>query len=406
MALLEQKEKQLEELKAELYILREVINNLNDGVLISDKNGKVIVYNPSMEEMEEYKSSDMIGKYILDAYGYQDVEKSEHMQVLSSGIPIENKYKAHAFNGGKPIYKTYSTQPVSYQGENIAVFSISRDETKLKDLLSEVLDLKKQAYKINHPDMLIKRNGTQFDFAHIVGSSEKTIMLIKEAQSISSLDSTVLLVGDTGTGKEVFAQSIHNFGKNQNHPFVGINCSAIPETMLESILFGSRKGAYTGAVDMAGLFEEAGHGTIFLDELNSMPVEMQTKLLRVLEQRTVRRLGDNIVRPIHCRVLCAINEDPYHLIRNGRLRQDLFYRVSAYILNIPALKERGNDLFELANYYINQNNELMQKNISTIEQDLQKWMAYYEWPGNIRELKHFVDGTMLRTSKEETELMS
>ncbi|NLC04125.1 MAG: sigma 54-interacting transcriptional regulator [Tissierellia bacterium] len=385
----------------DIELVLEIIENLYDGVLLTDKEGKILIYNPAMEELEERRAEDMIGKYIWDAYEYSDRDKSEHMQVFNTGIPIINKYKAHAFNNGKPIYKSYSTLPVYKDGEIIGVYSISKNETKLQSLLSETVELKRQFNKEKEDSITVNSNGTRFHFSNIIGSSEIMKKLIKEAEAISWLDNSVLLVGDTGTGKEVFAQSIHNFGKRASKPFIGINCSAIPENLLESILFGSVKGAYTGALDSKGLFEEAGGGTIFLDELNSMPINMQTKLLRVLQERTVRRVGGSESYPINCRIISAMNEDPYKLIQEGTLRQDLFYRIAGFNLYIPPLKERGNDLLELAEYYISKFNLSMNKNVNEISEGLKTVMDKYNWPGNIRELEHFIENIMVRTSDNE-----
>ena len=381
--------------------LDEIMHNLYDGVLLTDKNGKVVIYNHAMEELEKYDAKDMIGKYIWDAYGYNDRNKSEHMQVLKSGIPIINKYKAHAYNKGKPIYKSYSTHPIRVDDDIIGVYSISKDETKLQSLLTEFVELRRQYNKADDNDDKLYKNGTRFNFSDIIGSSKVMKTLIKEAEAISWLDNSILLVGDTGTGKEVFAQSIHNFGKRSIEPFIGINCSAIPENLLESILFGSVKGAYTGAIDSSGLFEEAGEGTIFLDELNSMPINMQAKLLRVLQERTIRRVGGKENYPVKCRIISAMNEDPLMLIEEGKLRQDLFYRISGYNLYIPPLKDRGNDLFEFTEYYISKFNLSMGKNVVSITDELKEMMENYDWPGNIRELEHFIENIMVRTNDND-----
>ncbi len=386
------------------YILEEIIERLYDGVLVSDKDGRVVIYNPAMEELEEMESKDMIGEYIWDAYGYGDKNKSEHMGVQSSRIPIINRYKAHAYNNGKPIYKSYSTYPIEKDGEIIGVYSISKNETKLQSLLSEIVDLKRQFGSKIKDDSDIKFNGTRFTFSDIIGSSTRIKKLIHEAQSISWLNNNILIVGETGTGKEVFAQSIHNYGKRNREPFIGINCSAIPENLLESILFGTVKGAFTGAIDSSGLFEEAGEGTLFLDELNSMPINMQTKLLRVLQEKCVRRVGGKEMYPIRCRVISAMNEDPYLLIEEGKLRQDLYYRIAGYNLVIPPLRERDNDIFDLSKFYISKNNLSMNKNVSKMKEDLKNFMKEYSWPGNIRELEHFIENIMVRTEVGDTYL--
>lgn len=385
---------------AKSFCLEQIIENLYDGVLLTDNEGKVIIYNHAMEELEKRSSKDMIGKYIWDAYDYSDKNKSEHMEVFNSGIPIVNKYKAHAYNNGKPMYKSYSTFPIEYNGETIGVYSISKNETKLQSLLSETIELKRQFKKNLTEDKDITLNGTRFTFSDIIGSSREIKKLIKESQAISWLDNNILIVGDTGTGKEVLAQSIHNYSKRKSEPFIGINCSAIPENLLESILFGTVKGAYTGAIDSEGLFEAAGEGTLFLDELNSMPVSMQVKLLRVLQEKCVRRVGGKNTYPIKCRVTSAMNKEPYMLIDEGKLRQDLFYRIDGYNLYIPLLSERGNDLLELTDYYIKKNNEVMNKNIIGITYELKDFMKNYKWPGNIRELEHFIENIMVRTSEK------
>lgn len=381
-------------------ILMEVIQNLYDGVLLSDKDGRVMVYNKAMEELEKRNANGMIGQYIWDAYGYSDAEKSEHMKVLKTGEAIINKYAAHAYNQGKPVYKSYSTIPIKKDGKTVGVFSISKDETKLQSLLTEIMDLKRDALAIEEKDGTLQ-NGTRFSFSDIIGSSRQIEKVIREAQAIAWLDNSILLVGDTGTGKEVFAQSIHNFSKRKAHPFIGINCSAIPENLLESILFGAVKGAYTGALDSPGLFEEAGQGTLFLDEIDSMPISMQTKLLRVLQERNTRRVGGKDSYPIRCRVISAMNTDPYRLIDQERLRLDLFYRIAGYNLYIPPLKDREDDIFHISHHYIKKYNLNMNKTISGISDNLKDMMKSYPWPGNIRELEHFIENTMVRSADDE-----
>lgn len=386
--------------EVKLFLFEKVIDDLYDGVLITDREGEIIVYNRAMEELEKMDTLDMMGKKIWDAYGYRDKSKSEHMKVFESKEPIINRYKAHAYNNGKPIYKSYTTRPIEKDGEIIGVYSISKNETKLRSLLSEIVELKRQ---FNDPSLDKEKrynNGTRYTFSDIVGSSPSIVKVIREAQAIAWLDNSILIVGDTGTGKEVFAQSIHNFAKRKNEPFIGINCSAIPENLLESILFGSVKGAYTGAVDSSGLFEEAGKGSLFLDELNSMPINMQTKLLRVLQERRVRRVGGKESYPVNCRIISAMNEDPYTLMEEGKLRQDLFYRISGYNLYIPSLIDRENDIYALAEYFIHKFNALMGKNVSGVSEDLKKVMSKYKWPGNIRELEHFIENVMVRTEDD------
>ncbi len=383
--------------------LEEIIDKINDGIMMSDYKGKIVVYNNAMEKLEDKSSKDMVGKYLWDAYGYEGEDKSEHRRVFHSGEAVLNKYEAHAYNNGIPKYVSYSTFPLVINDETVGVYTISRNETKLHTLLSETIELKRKVNKDENKekDFAYKTNGTTFTFSDIIGSSEQMIKLIKEAQSIAWLDNNVLIVGNTGTGKEVFAQSIHNFGKRKDSPFIGINCSAIPENLLESILFGTVKGAYTGALDHTGLFEEAKDGTLFLDELNSMPINMQTKLLRVLQERRVRRVGGNITYPIKCRIISAMNEDPIKLIEKGKLREDLYYRIAGFNLYIPPLHERTRDIYDLSDYFIRQLNISMGRSILALSKELKKVMQEYTWPGNVRELQHFIENLMVRVDEND-----
>lgn len=389
--------------EAKTYCLEKIIEKINDGIVMSDYNGKIVIYNNAMEKLEDRRSVDMVGKYMWDAYGYKDKYKSEHRRVFKTGQAVINKYEAHAYNNGKPKYVYYSTFPIIKDGEKVGVFSVSRNETKLHSLLSETMELKRKfnQYKSAEINNNYKSNGTTFTFSDIVGSSRVMSNLIKEAQSIAWLENNILIVGDTGTGKEVFAQSIHNYGKRNREPFIGINCSAIPENLLESILFGTVKGAFTGALDHSGLFEEAREGTLFLDELNSMPMSMQTKLLRVIQERRVRRVGGTNSIPINCRIVSAMNDNPKTLIEKGKLREDLFYRIAGFTLYIPPICERKEDILELSEFFICKYNKLMNRNITGITRELKKVITTYTWPGNVRELEHFIENVMVRTEEND-----
>jgi arginine utilization regulatory protein len=251
----------------------------------------------------------------------------------------------------------------------------------------------------------ILTNGTRFTFSDIIGESISTKATISEAQSIALIDGNLLIVGETGTGKEVFAHSIHNFGKNKDQPFVAINCGAIPENLLESTLFGTLKGSFTGAQNQTGLFVQAKNGTMFLDELNSLSISMQSKLLRVLQERKVRPVGSNDTIPINCRIISAINEDPYKLIESGKLRKDLFYRISSVYLPIAPLKERLADLPSLMDYFINKYNQIFNKNIKSISSELNKVLYNYSWPGNVRELEHIIENLMIHANNKDRKLL-
>ncbi|GAA0724703.1 arginine utilization regulatory protein RocR [Clostridium malenominatum] len=391
-----------------IYCLEKIIESISDGVILSDHYGKVMLYNKAQEALEELSSEEVVGKYLWEAYDYNpeyNPELAEHRRVYKTREPIIEKYKAHAYKNAIPKYLSYSTYPIIKDGEAIAVYSISKNETSLQSLLSETIELKRQLFsKGEKKEQKYQSNGTTYTFADIVGDSEATKNVIKESQTVSLLSNTILIVGETGTGKEVFAQSIHNFGKNKDEPFIAINCAAIPENLLESILFGTVKGAYTGAVTQSGLFEDARRGTLFLDELNSMPISMQSKLLRVLQEKVVRRVGSSNVIPIQCRVISAINEDPQKLIEEERMRQDLFYRISGHCIYLPSLRERKEDIICIGEFFIKKYNDMLNKNIETFSKELREIILSYNWPGNIRELEHFVENMMVRTRENKREL--
>lgn len=393
-----------------LYCLEEIINSINDGIVVSDCEGKVVLYNKSQEKLEELSSDDVLNKYLWEVYEYDpenNPELAEHRNVYKSRTSIIHKYRAHVFKKDIPKYVSYSTYPIVKNGETIAVYSICKNETSLQNLLMETVELKRELFSQGENDNKSKKyrkNGTIYTFSDIIGTSEITKKVIKEAQTISLLDNNILIVGETGTGKEVFAQSIHNFGKNKEEPFVAINCAAIPENLLEGILFGTTKGAYTGALTQSGLFEEARGGTLFLDELNSMPISMQSKLLRVLQEKVVRRVGSSNTIPVDCRVITAVNEEPEKLIEEKRLRLDLFYRISGLFLYIPPLRERSEDIISIGEFYIRKYNRLLHKKVKTFSKELKEIMISYKWHGNVRELSHFVENALVRVDDEEEEL--
>lgn len=387
-----------------LHCLEEIISNINDGIIISDNESKIALYNKSQENLEGLSSKEIVGKHLWEAYNYESIELSEHRKVFLTGKSIVNNYSAHNHKEGIPKYVSYSTYPIYKNKEIVAVYSISKNETTLKNLLSETIELKRRIRKKHIKQKKMLNNGTRFVFSDIVGASASICKSISEAEDIALIKSNLLIVGETGTGKEIFAQSIHNHSNCKNEPFVAINCGAIPENLVESTLFGTVKGSYTGATNQMGLFEEAKSGTLFLDELNSLPIAMQSKLLRVLQERKVRPVGSQVTLPVNCRIISAINEDPHKIIAAGKLRQDLFYRVSGVYLNIDPLRKRLEDIPVLAQHFTDRYKQILGKNIKTLSKELTEVFNQYSWPGNIRELEHIIENLMIRASVEDKEL--
>jgi arginine utilization regulatory protein len=209
---------------------------------------------------------------------------------------------------------------------------------------------------------------------------------------VSETESSVLIYGATGTGKELVAQAIHRHSDRHDKPFVSLNCAAIPATLLESTLFGTVKGSYTGAENKKGLFEIAHGGTLFLDEINSMEIVIQAKILKVIEEQKMLRVGGLEYIDIDVRVVTAVNEMPWKSIKDGKLREDLFYRLSVVQINLPTLKERKNDIKILTGYFIDMFNRKMGRRIIGINEEVEDVFNRYTWPGNVRELKNVIEG--------------
>ncbi|MFC7391454.1 sigma-54 interaction domain-containing protein [Scopulibacillus cellulosilyticus] len=388
--------------EARLACLEEIIDTLDEGVIMSDYEGKITLYNKAEEKLENLKKKDMIGKYIWDAYNYNNPSLSEHRQVYQTKKPVIGDYQAHnTYINGVPQYVRYSTYPIIKNGKTVAVFSVSTNETKLKTLLHETIELKRKMLTTDNEQKIEYTNGTTYTFDNIKGSSLALKNLIKEAQNVAVHDTDVLIVGETGTGKELFAQSIHNHSHRAKHPFVAVNCAAIPESLLESTLFGTVKGAYTGATNQKGLFEYAQKGTIFLDEINSMPIALQTKLMRVLEERKIRRLGTNETTPVHCTVISASNEEPEELISLNKMRSDLYYRIARTCLAIPPLRKRKDDIVSLIDFFIHRFNFKFKKDVQGLSEDLSGVFLQYKWPGNTRELEHVIENLMINAEAND-----
>jgi len=232
----------------------------------------------------------------------------------------------------------------------------------------------------------------RYRFENIIGTSDKMQEIYNLIAKIADTDSTILIQGESGTGKELVARALHFNSSRQHQPFVAINCSALPENLLESELFGHKKGAFTGAVqDKMGLFEEAQQGTIFLDEINSMAQALQTKLLRVLQERQIRRVGDTKNVPINVRVLAATNEALQDKIRTGAFREDLYYRLAVIPLEMPALRERLEDIPLLVNHFLQKNAAQSGAEPKKIDPKSLEVLASYRWPGNVRELENAIE---------------
>jgi len=233
-------------------------------------------------------------------------------------------------------------------------------------------------------------------FAEIVFQSKVMADLVDFARRVASSDAVVMITGESGTGKELFARAIHRASPREKKPFVPVNCAAVPETLLESELFGHERGAFTGAIESrVGKFEQANGGTLFLDEIGDMSAAAQAKILRALEERKIERIGSNRPRSVDIRVLTATNQPLKEAVKANRFRADLYYRLNEVHVAIPPLRERKEDIPFLSDYFVRQYNRQYEKNVTRISDAAMSFLLRHEWPGNVRELKHVVKCAML-----------
>src|SRR5437899_4897021 len=261
------------------------------------------------------------------------------------------------------------------------------------DLLKMKVREKIENRQLRQENVLLKRTlGLSHQFSNIIGRAEAMLDVFKMIETVAKTNSTILLTGESGTGKGLVAQAIHFHSLRRDRPFVALNCGALPETLLESELFGHMRGAFTGAdANKKGLLEVAEKGSVFLDEIGEMSAVMQVKLLRVLQERRFRRVGGLEELQADIRVIAATNQDLAKLVADGRFREDLYYRINVIPIALPPLRERREDIPLLAEHFLAKYAELMQKPVTGISHEALDLLIHHEWPGNIRELENVVE---------------
>src|SRR4051812_13529353 len=248
----------------------------------------------------------------------------------------------------------------------------------------------------------VQARSKQLLISDLIGSSPKFRAVLEDLETVASTDCAVLIRGETGTGKEVIAQAIHDVSPRRQHRFVAINCAAIPAALLESELFGHERGAFTGAVTpRMGRFQAADRGTLFLDEIGELPIELQPKLLRVLQEREFERLGSSQTTRVDVRIVAATNQDLWTMVKQHRFRADLYYRLNVFPITLPPLREREGDIPLLVNHFLQIFAERQGKSIEGIPDDVMEAFERYDWPGNIRQLQNFIERSVVLTRGTE-----
>ncbi|NRD80454.1 sigma 54-interacting transcriptional regulator [Bacillus sp. BRMEA1] len=370
-------------------VLAAILKSIDEGIHVVNTEGKTIYYNEVAARHDGMEVEEVLGKHLLDAFPSLTVDSSTLLKVIQTSKPIYHQTQVYLNLHGTRIDTINTTLPIFLDGIIIGAVEIAKDYSRMKLLAERLLDLQKGLKKKDGSKKTTKQ--VHYTFNDLKTVNPVLIRLKDEAKKFSKSDSPILVYGESGTGKELFVQGVHHESSRRNGPFIAQNCAAIPETLLESMLFGTAKGSYTGAVERKGLFELADGGTLFLDELHTMPIELQAKLLRVIEDGMVRRVGSTESNMVNVRVIAAMNMQPIKALQEQKLRSDLYYRLNVFTFALLPLRERKEDILLLTELFIRFFNEKCSKRIQGVEQKINQFFLEYEWPGNVRELKHTIE---------------
>ena len=387
-------------MKAKQYhkLLHELCRNLREGVHVVNSAGITIIYNDAMAALEKTNREDVIAKPYREAFSNIPEEESTFMRALKKKVSTQKQPQTYLNKNGKEVSTVNSTIPViDYNGEIIAAIEIAEDMTDIRTLSNTILEMQNESPS---PRLPAGAKIKKYLFSDIVGKSKNFTDVVQKAQKAAASSTSVLIYGETGTGKELFAQSIHFVSDRRSKPFLAQNCAALPESLLEGLLFGTAKGGFTGALDRKGLFEQADGGTLLLDEISAMPYTLQSKLLRVLQENYIRRIGGTSDIPIDVRIIATLNENPTMLIGSGRLRKDLYYRLKNIELSIPPLRERPDDVLVLAENFLDKYNKKFDKQIWMLSDEAMRKLLAYDFPGNVRELENIIMSAVALSSVE------
>lgn len=383
---LKEKEKELQDALHMLDTLRTVLNTAYEGVVVVDENGIIREFNKAYSEFIGIKREDAIGKHVSEV-----IENTRLHFTVKSGIPergsIQNILGQEMVVHRMPIWR---------DGQVVGAIGmiIFQGVSEVYNILNRVQSLSRTIPRTETAaaaeQSAVK---TPFGVDGIVGRSKEISKIKRIALKAAKVPSTVLITGESGTGKEVFAKAIHRESLHSDGNFVGVNCAAIPEHLLEAELFGYEEGSFTGAKKggKIGKFELAHKGTIFLDEIGDMPLYMQAKILRVLEERVVERVGGLSTREVNVRIIAATNKDLEQMVEEGKFREDLFFRLNIIRIQIPSLKERVQDIPYLVSYHLERLCREFRIEPKQLSKEVMNLFMKYSWPGNIRELVNTIE---------------
>ncbi|WP_371365981.1 Anaerobic nitric oxide reductase transcription regulator NorR [Sporomusa rhizae] len=364
--------------------LENILENINEAICVISETGIVIYWNRSAEKLYGIKREQIVQKHIELFF-----PTPLGLEVLKTGQTVE--YVEHSPREGSRII--ISAIPIREGDKIIGAVTIDQDVTEFWRLRNELVEAKQRIKYLEYAEGEFKKLQGYQIFNKIIYRSKKMYDLIMMAKRLSEAEASVMIIGESGTGKDLFAQSIHMSSSRKEEPFVVVDCSSIPQSLMESELFGYEPGAFTGAQKKIkpGKFEIANKGTVFLDEIGELPLDMQSKLLRVLESGEFYRVGGIKPIKVNIRVISATNRDMKHMLQQGTFRQDLFYRLNVFTLKIPGLRERIDDIPILIDHYLKKHSLANNKAIDKIAPEVMKVLMDYHWPGNVRELKNVME---------------
>jgi formate hydrogenlyase transcriptional activator len=367
-----------------------------DAILVTNPEGKIGAVNTQVEKFFGYDRSELLGQpiEILIPERFRATHPKQRtnyaayprVRTMGAGLELYGRRK-----DGTEFPVDIMLGPVDAAGGPV-VLSVIRDLTQKKE--AEEALRRSEQQKSYLKDELVATH--QFD--EIVGENSGLKHVLKQVEDVAVTDATVLILGETGTGKELIARAIHELSPRRDHAFVKLNCSAIPSGLLESELFGHEKGAFTGAIaQKIGRLELAHQGTFFLDEVGDLPLELQPKILRALQEKEFERVGGTRTIPVNVRLVAATNRDLTKMVNAGQFRSDLYYRLRVFPITVPPLRERRDDVPLLVRYFLSSHSKRMGRHIETIPSETMQALVKWRWPGNIRELENFIERSVILT---------
>ncbi len=396
------------DLKHILHRYELILTSAGEGIYGLDHEGKGTFVNPAAIEMTGWTEADVIGQPMHEQHHHSKANGSHYPRTecpiyaaLTDGTVHHVTNEVFWRKDGSHFPVHYTSTPIWENNANVGAVVVFQDvsnlkqaEQKLKNALSEIEQLKNRLQAENV--YLQEQVSLNHQFEDILGQSQSLKTVLRQVEQVAPTATSVLILGETGTGKELFARALHNLSPRKNRPLVKVNCAALPANLIESELFGHEKGSFTGAsARRIGRFELAHEGTLFLDEIAELPLELQSKLLRVLQEGEIERLGDSKAIRINVRIIAATHRDLKQMVSDKTFREDLYYRLSVFPLTLPPLRDRQHDISLLTQWFLNKYAQKMGKQINHIPQTVMDNLLSYQWPGNVRELENVIERAVI-----------